>query len=112
MSYKRVEMFEFDCDGHCGEKKTAAVREIPNGWVEVNMSPRAVSTVSTSGEATRHFCPTCFSLMTLPLWSHTRQFQILSLLTEDELDDWNLEGLFDKLKAIEKKRLQQEMSGK
>lgn len=115
MSYKRIEMFEFDCDGHCGAKATASARpgistyDLPKGWATLSLSPEAHKAIgSTEGEH-RHFCPTCIALMTLPLWNRERQFKILSLLSEDELDDYNLDGLFERLQAAEKKRLQQEM---
>lgn len=113
VSYRRIESVEYDCDGKCGEKKIVAdhlvgtsTRDLPPGWVELRLSPEASK--ATSGDSSKHFCATCFSLMTLPLWNRERQFQILSLLSEDELDDWNLDGLFERLKVAEKKRLQQE----
>lgn len=117
MSYRKVESVEYECDGHCGTKKavpdhhvSVSTRDLPPGWVEIRLSPEAVKAIS--GNDVRHFCATCFSLMTLPLWDQNRQFKILSLLSEEELDDWQLEGLFDKLKVADKKKQIEAMKAK
>lgn len=112
MSYKRIEMFEFTCDGHCGVQKTVAARpgvsthDIPAGWAELRLSPEAHHVVGKTDGEIRYFCASCLALMLLPMWSSQRQVALLESLTTDELEDFDLEDVFDRAKVRERQRLE------
>lgn len=115
--YRHVECVEFECDGQCGAKRQVQADprravgepEMPPGWVEMRMTELAAKALHRSIADTRmHLCPSCFALVTLPLWNPARQVAMLSTLSEDELDDYDLDGIFEKAKRHERQRLAQE----
>lgn len=101
MSFKTIETLEFDCDGQCGTKKIGSAdtparqrRPIdpPPGWVTIS-----------EGAVNKHFCATCWSLMSSLLYVPKRQLAYLRTLDEDELDDYDLEDRLRKLEDDEKR---------
>jgi len=98
MSIKTIESVEFECDGHCSTKSVVRrPTELPPGWM-----------ITIDEGKTNHFCIECASLMKVMLYNQKRQFAFLSTMTEDELDDYDLDILFGKLKAAEAVRLRHE----
>jgi len=116
VSLKHVECVEYDCDGHCGAKQQVTSQrinaslyqsEMPAGWVTLTLSEQAAKEIGKRWDnATLHFCPACFAIMTLPMWNSERLVALLSVVGEDELDDYGLTERFAKARVQERQRLE------
>lgn len=111
MSVKTVEALEFECDGHYGLKKQVPVVTVNRSGERVSEMPNRWSSQAKDGE-TKHFCPTCTSLMDLMLYSPKRQLTLLASLTPDELMDFDLEDHYEKLEREDKERIKRGMNAK